>query len=193
MQTGDIILFSDVHFIPSRIIEFCSQSKYSHVGLIVKNCLGLEYDKTFILESTGFSDIPDAKDGKIKWGVQIRDFEKVKEEYNGDIYHREIICNRDETFYKKIQEAYNIVHDKSYNTSPIEWFSLLVDKDFCDNIENSFVCSTLAAFVLKQLGIIEHKDDTNLTRPKDLGTEYQEKDRRIKFINCVINDEIQIK
>ena len=199
METCDIILFSDPHFLPSRIIEFSSQSIYSHVGIIVKDCLGLT--GTYILESTGFSDIPDATDNKIKWGVQIRPFDKVKEEYDGSVFHRRVTCIRDEEFYKNLESAYAIVRDASYNTSPLEWFSLLIGKDVDREyvVHNSFVCSTLVAFIFEKLNLISRDEDFSLVRPKDLGTELRRdvdanaSTSRVKFINCTVEYEIKIK
>lgn len=215
MQPGDIILFSDTHFLPSRIIEFSSHSIYSHVGIIVKDCLGLPSsgdvgngtDGIYILESTGFSDIPDAKDNKIKWGVQIRPFNKVKDEYNGSVFHRSLHCDRNEDFFQHLEEAYSLVKDATYNTSPIEWLSLLLGKDlFHENEPSSshgdvasLVCSTLVAFIYQKLGLISKHADYALVRPKDLGTEFDDgdsdvvNDQRIKFKNCIVEKEIQIK
>ncbi len=220
MQTGDIILFSDTHFLPSRIIEFSSHSIYSHVGIIVKDCLGLpastsspspdvdgvdvgrDTDGVYILESTGFSDIPDAEDNKIKWGVQIRPFDKVKDEYNGSIFHRSLHCDRNDEFYKNLEEAYSLVKDATYNTSPVEWLSLLLGKDlFHENASSSprgdvasLVCSTLVAFIYQKLGLISKHCDYALIRPKDLGTEIDSAgERRIKFKNCIVEKEVQIK
>jgi hypothetical protein len=208
MQTGDIILFSDTHFLPSRIIEFSSHSIYSHVGIIVKDCLGLPASTSspstsgvYILESTGFSDIPDAEDNKIKWGVQIRPFDKVKDEYNGSVFHRSLHCDRNDEFYKNLEEAYSLVKDATYNTSPVEWLSLLLGKDLFHENESSshgdvasLVCSTLVAFIYQKLGLISKHCDYALVRPKDLGTEIDSAgDQRIKFKNCIVEKEVQIK
>jgi hypothetical protein len=210
MQTGDIILFSDTHFLPSRIIEFSSHSIYSHVGIIVKDCLGLPTSTSpssgdvgvYILESTGFSDIPDAEDNKIKWGVQIRPFDKVKDEYNGSVFHRSLHCDRNDVFYKNLEEAYSLVKDATYNTSPVEWLSLLLGKDlFHENGSSSphgdvasLVCSTLVAFIYQKLDLISNHCDYALVRPKDLGTEIDSAgDQRIKFKNCIVEKEVQIK
>ena len=194
MQTGDIILFSDTTFLPSRIIEFASQSIYSHIGIIVKDILGLPNDKIFILESTGFSDIPDALDSKIKWGVQIRAFEKVKNEYNGRIFHRALSCDRTAEFYETLEKVYSFVHDKSYNTSPVEWFNLLIGKEVIDedslSSHTSFVCSSLVAFIYKNLDLIS-THEFSLARPKDFGTEdFGADKRRVTFINCILDKEI---
>jgi hypothetical protein len=211
MQTGDIVLFSDTTFLPSRVIEFASQSMYSHIGIILNgdDCKLLQSipnllkGKTYILESTGFSDIPDAEDNKIKWGVQIRDFEKVKDEYNGRVFHRSLKCTRDENFYNTLQKVHSFVHGKSYNTSPLEWFDLLIGKDYGNESESneahelsSFVCSTLVAYIYKNLELIAFgkERDFSIVRPKDFGSENFTNDtRRINFTNCILDEEVRIK
>ena len=100
-DTGDIILFSDKSFIPSLLISYFTNSKYTHIGMILKDPTYIKEDLKglYIFESTGLSSINDAEDNKNKFGVQIRKFEDVYNNYNGAIYWRKLNVNRNELFY----------------------------------------------------------------------------------------------
>lgn len=193
-ETGDILLFSDKTFIPSKMIEFFTDSKYSHVGMVLKDPLFIDekLNGLYILESTGFSDINDVEDNEKKLGVQIRELNKVCEEYNGAVFHRKLITVRDEEFYRRFSEAHEVIHNKPYDVRPVDWIKALIDVDVRKvNDTKRFFCSALVAYVYDKLGLIKGEVVWDLIRPVDFGTENIKK-KRLEF-NCVLKDEEVIK
>ena len=76
LETGDIVLFSGNYFL-SHIIEYFTNSNYSHVGVILKNPnLGDAKFKGIYLLESGFENTPDPENNRIKKGVQIINFEE---------------------------------------------------------------------------------------------------------------------
>ena len=72
LQTGDILLFRGTSWV-SWLVEWFGVSRYSHVGMVIKNPqfmnLDLE-DGTYILESS-WNNTPDVEDHQMKMGVQL--------------------------------------------------------------------------------------------------------------------------
>lgn len=207
LETGDLILFSDVSFVPSRFIEYMSGSKYSHIGMILKDPLFLvdhddeevknKFRGIYLLESTGFSDIDDIEDGKKKLGVQIRDFEKVYQEYNGAIFWRKLNCDKNDEFFTNIKKAHDISYNKTYDLNAGDWIKALYDWEIGDTQRtDEFVCSSLCAFIYTTCKLIDESTHWTVARPKDFGTEFKENDKdqpRIKFTNCSVEPEVTIK
>jgi hypothetical protein len=209
-ETGDIILFSDKTFIPSRLIEYFTDSKYSHIGVVLKDPIYInpsfmdiksykhdescKYEKgLYILESTGLSSITDIEDSKCKFGVQIRKLEDVCKNYDGAIFWRKLNTTRDNDFYTKISEIHKIVHGKPYDINPIDWISTLFDVNLgTTRLTNRFFCSALVAYIYTKLGFISDNTHWSIIRPKDFGTESQT-NNRIQFTNCTLDDECIIK
>lgn len=194
-DTGDIILFSDITYIPSRIIEWVTGSKYSHVGIVLKDPTYINplLKGLYIFESTGLSPIVDSEDNKRKTGVQIRKLENVLDDYNGAIYWRKLHTQRNEAFIQKIIEIHNKVHDKPYDVQPIDWLKSMFDNRRGDSqIISRFFCSALVTYIYDVLGFVPPDTPWSIIRPKDLGTE-NVGTNRIKFINCILDNEIMIK
>ena len=194
-DTGDIILFSDITYIPSRIIEWVTGSKYSHVGIILKDPTFINplLKGLYILESTGLSSIVDSEDNKRKTGVQIRKLENVCNDYNGAIFWRKLHALRDEEFKRKITEIHTKVHDKPYDVQPIDWLkSMFNDRYGSLQITSRFFCSALVTYIYDVLGFVASNTPWTIIRPKDLGTENLATNR-IKFVNCIVDNEVMIK
>jgi hypothetical protein len=194
-DTGDIVLFSDITYIPSRIIEWVTGSKYSHVGIILKDPTYINplLKGTYILESTGLSHIVDSEDNKTKTGVQIRDFESVWKDYNGAIFWRKLNAQRDDEFIKKLVDAHTKIYDKPYDVHPIDWFkSMLNDRHGDIQVTTRFFCSALVTYLYDTWGFVPSDTPWTIIRPKDLGTE-NVTSNRMNFINCTVDNEIMIK
>lgn len=194
-ETGDILLFSEKTFIPSRMIEYFTESKYSHVGIILKDptFINESLKGIYILESTGFSNVNDVENNKKKVGVQIRDFRKVYDDYNGAIYWRKLNVNRTIEFYDRLTEAHKVIHNKPYDTKPRDWIATLFDIERKNiQLTDRFFCSAMVSYVYKVLGFLPEDTPWSIIRPKDLGTEDVE-NNRIKFINCNVDKECIIK
>lgn len=206
-DTGDILLFSDKTFIPSRIIEYCSGSKYSHAGIILKDPTYIRSDLKglYILESTGLTDLPDVEEHKLKTGVQIRKLEDIYNEYDGAIFWRKLHISRDENFFKTMNDIHKSVHGLPYDFNIIDWVEALFNVQFQNvQITKTFICSALVTYIYLRLGLVENDTPWTIIRPKDLGTEFDNEAQlfnvrstdksRIKFTNnCLLDKEIIIK
>ena len=101
-DTGDILLFGSKKSKLSELIEWWCDSKWSHVGIILKDPKFIDYKlKGYYLLESGYEDFVDAEDHIKKYGVQIVPLEKVFQEYNGYIYWRQLKLNID-----KLKENY---------------------------------------------------------------------------------------
>ena len=93
LETGDIILFSGNYFL-SYIIEYFTNSIYSHVGVVLKNPnLGDAKFKGIYLLESGFENTPDPENHRIKKGVQIINLEDKIKNFKGRIYVRKLHCD----------------------------------------------------------------------------------------------------
>jgi len=203
-DTGDIILFSDRTYIPSLIIEYLCGSKYSHVGMILKDPTFIKSDLTglYILESTGSTAIPDIEDNKVKTGVQIRRLEDVCKEYQGAIFWRKLHIERDVNFNKIIEEVHNDIYNKPYDFDPRDWLEGLLNIKFSDTHRTSkFFCSALVTYIYYRLGLVGEDTPWTIIRPKDLGTEFSlvpsrffgTDASRVNISKCTLDKEVMVR
>ena len=48
-------------------------------------------------------------------------FNKMINDFHGDVYWRKLDCNRDNSFNENLIKAYSVVHNRSYDTIPIDY------------------------------------------------------------------------
>ena len=128
LNTGDLILFNEKKSIISRMIEYFTNSKFSHIGIVIKNpdFTPEKLEGYYLLES-GYSEYSkDAEDNVYKLGAQLKRLDVAIKDYDGDIYYRKLHCERNEEFYEKIKEAHSILHNKPYNLN-VGWIKSLFD------------------------------------------------------------------
>ena len=124
-NTGDLLLYSTSHWY-SKIIEYFTSSKFSHISIIFRDPTFIDRDLKglYVLES-GYEKTPDPTDGKQKFGVQIKKLEDVINDYKtswvGGLYYRKLDCNRKNFFNKKVLEIYKKVYDKPYDIDICDW------------------------------------------------------------------------
>lgn len=199
LDTGDILLFKGTSIF-GRILELFGKSRYSHVGIVLKNPKFLNdtlEDGLYIFESS-YNNTPDSEDHMYKLGVQIHKLEDVLneyKEYKEYVYIRKLNCVRDDLFYKKLNDIHKEVHNKPYDINICDWITAKynLDKKVAPNPKymstKDFWCSALVCFIFKELGFI--KDDINWTimAPRELSSVEG------KYINfdsslCTIDDEV---
>jgi cell wall-associated NlpC family hydrolase len=190
---GDIILFSATHSFISRIIQLCSWSMYSHIGMVIKDPTFTHspLKGVYILEST-FRNSPDAEDGINKSGVQITSLDNLKDTFNGNMYYRKLNCERNEKFYENLAEIHSKVHNLTYDTYIFDWIKVKFNIDIGNLTRtNKFWCSALTSYVYTQLGLLDSNTEWTLDTPKEWGTE-DVKNSSVKFINCDLEKELKI-
>lgn len=179
LDTGDIILFKGSGII-ATILEYFGKSKYSHVGIILKNPKFLNEsleDGIYILESS-YNNTPDAEDNKMKLGVQIHKLDDVLKEFQkNSVYIRKVHCERDDNFYKKLSDIHKNIHNKPYDLNIFDWISAKsnLDKEILPNPlykqTKEFWCSALVSYVFHELELIKEDINWTLIAPREYSSD----------------------
>jgi len=195
LDTGDLILFQDNWWL-GNMISYFTNSNYSHCGVIVKDPdFGPEELKgLYLLESTGWENVEDAEDHEVKFGVQLRDFKEIYDTFQGNLYWRKLNCKRTRTFYERLRSTYAIVHNKPYDAYPNDWVKAKYNIQM-GNIKRTdrFFCSSLCTFVYVGLGYLPLNTNWTIVTPAELGTEVKSEGEKVKFIHCIMENEVLIK
>lgn len=195
LKTGDILLFSDKKSFLGKCIQCCTESKYCHAALVLRDpdfttppLKGL-----YVIESTGLEKPADVETHEhYKFGVQVRDFDEVIRDHNGGVWVRHVHCTRDEEFYKNLAQAHTIAHNRFYDINPVTWLEALFnDHAVWLQKKDTFFCSALCAFLLTSVGVLPKDTPWSIVRPRDLGTEHGPH-YNINFL-CPVTSEVQLK
>jgi hypothetical protein len=195
LDTGDLILFQQNWWL-GNLISYFTESNYSHCGVIVKDPdFGPEPLKgLYLLESTGLEDVEDAEDHEVKFGVQLRDFKEIYDTFQGNLYWRKLNCKRTRTFYERLRSTHSIIHNKPYDKYPNDWVKAKYNIQI-GNVHrtDTFFCSALCSFVYVGLGLLSLNTEWTIITPAELGTEVKSEGEKVKFINCIMENEVLIK
>ena len=193
-QTGDILLYSTSLWY-SKIIEYFQGSKFSHVGIILKDPVYIneKLKGLYILES-GSEDIPDPTDGKLKFGVQITPLEHTIKSYQnswmGNLYYRKLDYLRDEQFIENIKKIYHDVHNRPYDLDLSDWIKADLKLHIGNEHKtNTFWCSALVSYIYCKMKFLKDVPWTIIS-PKNFS--YYEDNKTLKFINCEVTPEKKI-
>lgn len=179
LDTGDILLFRGNQVV-SRLLECFGRSKYSHVGMILKNPKYIRPDLPdglYVLESSS-NDTPDVEDHQFKIGVQIHRLEDILREFSkGSVYVRHVACQRDEAFYERLKEVHEEIHNKPYNLNPADW--IRAEWNLIHPLEvnpayqktEAFWCSALLCYLYGRLECLETEMDWTLIAPREFSSE----------------------
>ena len=204
-QTGDLILFhhdtqKDTKTLYNRFFDtitntimYFTKSKYSHVGMIVKDpdFTNPPLKGIYFLESSSES-FPDSEDNKIKIGVEVVPFKEILDTYkNETFYWRQLKCDRNDMFYETLDEIHRTIHNKPYDLDLFDWLKAYfkTNKTVLRKT-NEFWCSALIAYIYVKLGLLNNNISWSLISPKQLGTEPQK--NPLEFLNCTLHKEIAI-
>jgi hypothetical protein len=178
LKTGDIILCSYTktsgcagYF--ARAIKFFTNSRYTHVGMILKDPSFLHptLKGLYVWESC-LGETADPQDGKVKFGVQISPLGEVLDYYKGkgEITIRRINCSPDLFSDTNLTKVHNVVHDKPYDVVPADWFEALVKVDPSPQKTNRFWCSALVGYIYTKCGLLDKETDWSILSPADFST-----------------------
>lgn len=177
LHTGDLILFSGDEII-SRAIQLATDSKYTHVGMVIivdkDHPLNGLRAGVYLLESIFNQTAEDAELQKSNAdGVQLTVLEHRIKTYNGNVYCRHLDLERDAALWEKLNYIYDLIRGAPFNSSPQDWattgFFPSLQKN---NIPNKFFCSALVGFMYTNLGIFHSYTEWYNFRPKDFGQEH---------------------
>jgi hypothetical protein len=197
LHTGDILLFKGTSIV-SHLLEWLGVSKYSHVGIVLKNPKFLNpdlEDGIYVLESTMYNEAADAENNQHKMGVQIHHIDDILASSTpGSVFVRQVHCTRNEEFYKNFNKIHETIHNKPYDLNWYDWIcakyniSCELPEDAQFKSTSHFWCSALVAYVLCELGLIEKDINWSLMAPREFSSQ---EGKYIKFI-CKVNDEKNI-
>jgi len=170
INTGDLVLFSGGGF-TSKIIRWATRSKYSHIGIFVRDP---ENDVVYIMESTMMSTTEDIF-GNMKNGVQISLASQRLSDYDGKSYYRKLTTNRNEEFYKIFKKFRKEMYPKKYEKN---WWELAcsaldfgwsaIKERFQNKANiNSVFCSEMVAEIYQRWGLIRKSLPSNEFTPAD--------------------------
>ena len=184
-STGDIILF-DGDYASSRIIDDVIHSKWSHVGMVVKdpnflfNC-----DKKngiYLYESDG-KDMIDVDSNSKLFGIQLVDLNEKILKYSGNIAYRKLNWNKSHEYIDNIMKiVYNTTYHKSYDWNPIDLLDPLIYQKYwiLDEIfridprqDNRFFCSSFVSYIYTQLGLLPKSTNWSLIYPQYFSTVFE--------------------
>ena len=190
-QTGDILLYNSNYWY-SRLIEWGSGSKFSHISIILRDPTFINEKLTglYILESS-YEDIPDSNTGEKVWGVQIIPLDHVLEEYKksyvGNLYYRRLETKKTEDFYVKLKDCIKHTEGDKYDLNPLDWFKAEFQINIGDTRkENTFWCSALVGYVYCHMGFIDKDISWSILPPRKFS--HYENDR-LTYSNCSLHPE----
>lgn len=173
LNNFDIILFSGRNYWFSYVVEYFTWSQFSHIGIVLKSPTWLHPSLVgnYVLES-GSEIIPDSLSHKLKFGVQITPLEYMVNNYDGDIYYRNLDSvpyrENPEHYHGVLKQIYDMIENKPYDDSVVDMIRIGLHLKLGDcQRTNAFFCSALVSFVYTQLGILPSDTAWDLVEPKD--------------------------
>ncbi len=181
-NTGDIILFSG-NGIVSKAIKNVTKSKWTHVGMVIKDPDFLvktpPKQGIFLIES----DMPcydkpcvDIETGKHMFGVNIVDLEERVKFYDGEVCYRKLITDISHEHIKEdFRIVYNTTYHKHYDWNPIDLIDPAIHHrfwtlDLIFGIDrrrvNKFFCSALVAYTYTQMGLMKSTTEWSMVYPR---------------------------
>lgn len=193
-NTGDILLLSCTkwYYPISRLIEYFTNSPFSHCGIIIKDPDFTVPPKKglFFLES-GNEPFNDVENNRRKCGVELVSLEEMINTYPGLIYYRKLNCNRDTTFYTTLANTHSNIHNIPYDFNTIDWFKALFHLNIGNNQHiDRFWCSALVAYLYVQWGFLPSNIPWSIISPNQFSSRIG---NNWYFQNCVLENDIQIK
>jgi len=203
-STGDLLLFSHKDKYTSccnclftcftDLIKCCTNSKYSHAAMVIEREYAqflnpkLNTEEYYVLQSS-YESFPDAENNELKLGVEIVSLNELFSKYEGKIFWREIVFERNNLFLVRLIDAHSIVHNRSYDMNPYDWIRAAFGIHIGPTHRlDTFWCSALVSYIYTKLKLLNEDLDWTLVSPVMLS----DKSNSPKFKNCIIKDEIRV-
>lgn len=178
LHTGDLILCDDLEYknwgIFSWFIKFMTRSDFSHIGMIVidPDFTDPPMKGTYVWMS-GTSNVPDAEDNKVKFGVQFVPYHEYVNTYGGKLYIRKLHCWKYyELFTTEIlKKIHHVVYDKPYDIVLTDWIEAYCKKDPHPQKTSRFVCSAFIGYIYTQLSLLSPDTDWSILYPSYFSSE----------------------
>jgi hypothetical protein len=202
MDTGDILLMGNQSYWFSKLIEFYTGSKWSHVGIILKDPVWIDQSMTgFYLWQSGTENFVDAEDHKNLFGVRIDKLENILDTYDGYIGWRHLkLKNQIPDLEDKLKNIHSIVHDKKYDIHMLDFIKareyikettcMFLSSIFNYRRTDVFFCSALVGFIYQHLGLLPEDTEWSRCEPKTFSSE----NTKLKLeMDAELDDEVYIK
>lgn len=195
-RTGDIIIFSG-HGTVSDVIKLFTRSKWSHVGMAIRNGT----DNLYVLEATTLSDVKDVVDNVAKKGVQLVPLHDRLNTYDGDIsikhLHGAVLGNNDSSALKAFMLE---IEDRPYEKNIVDLAKAVLERKtpkdsiFHDMLHDegdlsSLFCSELIAEAYQRLNILNNTEPSDYYLPKD----FSDNGKMLLLRNVTLGPEIALK
>ncbi len=171
LNTGDIVLFSCKDNFLSIAIQLITNSKWSHVGMVLKDH---KKDVIYLWESTTLSNIKDIIDNELKKGVQLVLLSERIKYYHGVIAIRQLQGVRLDDGSEEVQELIKLrqeIKNRPYEKHKLELLIAVIDTvgEFFKNCKDlsSIFCSELVAEAYQRMGLLDGELPSNEYVPKD--------------------------
>lgn len=202
METGDILLMGNQSYWFSKIVEIYTGSKWSHVGMILKDPVWIDQSmKGMYLWQSGSEDFDDSEDHKNLFGVRIDKLESIIDTYDGYIGWRHLKLNQPiPDLENKLKNIHALVHDKKYDTNPLDFIKaseyikettcMFLSSLFNFRRSDKFFCSALVGFIYQHLGLLPEDTEWSRCEPKTFSSE----NTNLKLeLDASLEDEVYIK
>jgi cell wall-associated NlpC family hydrolase len=163
LDTGDLLLFRGNSLL-SYLLEFIGHSKYSHVGIIIKNPSFLHdslEDGLYVWDAS-YGYTPEVEHNEIRYGVQIHKLDDILPLYQShSVYVRKLHIERTDEMKKMLKKVHEEVHAKPYNLHIMDWIAAKYNMDHplpplsMWKHTSRFWCSALVAYIYHEMGWIE--------------------------------------
>lgn len=167
LKTGDLVLFSGKGFI-SRLIQFGTRSKWSHVGMVIKI---KELDFVALFESTTLSNIKDINTNTLKRGVQLVPLSERITKYDGEVAIRQLNKALTDDQINYLVQFRKNMQGKAYESSNLELIKSALDQfnSLTLNAEDlsTVFCSELVAEAYQSIGLLSEITPSNEFTPSD--------------------------
>ena len=183
LKTGDILLFDEAPSnccmgILDKLIKSCTESPYSHSGVILRDPPWVSSPGLYVWESS-YHGNPDPQDGLVKFGVQITPLSQYTRDYPGEVRIFARKCQTPSLWTReKIEEIHKKVYGKAYDILPQDWFEALIQVDLFEPRTSTFFCSALVAYMLCKIGILSPDTNWTMISPQQLSS----KNKRDKLL-----------
>ena len=170
LKTGDIVLMGGTSIF-SRAIRMLTDSRWSHVGMVMKID---EPDILLLWESTTNGHDKDVQTGKIKRGVQLVPLSKRVKDHTGNLGFRPLNRGITQAEMAKLNSFRHSVKDKGYDFDGLELLRAALDAGlFWENREDlsAYFCSELIAETYQAIGFLDDVKPSNEYTPDDFSSE----------------------
>lgn len=184
MDNGDILLFQSNYKGMfgwwAKIISFVTNSKWTHVAIILKDptYINSEYKGIYVIESG-------SEKWSKKWGTIVSPLNKILSSPDHRlIAYRKLYWNIPE---EDLKVVYNTVVNKPYDINPIELIGNELETSLLANSQESdrYVCSTLVAYIYTAIGLLRNDTKWFYYQP----WHFSEQNKNLKLANGYLGKE----